>query len=188
MKMTKLLCVALGLLVSTPALGNIMLTWDPPECAVPVGGFVDLSIYANIPEADAVISWGLDLYFNEAVVAVSNVAYGPLWYEFYAPTPDPDDPLNVDLNFAATCLYPPAGVWGASVLLATITFAVDPGLVECTHLVLGAHQPPDQNEGFLRNPPPTCFFVPFEATEGCIIPEPASLALLGLGLLLVRRR
>ena len=196
MKKTRVLLLALaaGLFVCSSASADIAVTWDPAYCLVlGLPGEGQLSIYADVIQEEAIVGWGLDLYYNEAVATVSGIAYGPLWSEV-GHDPTPQDLFDgVDYNMAAITAEPPegtVGVWG-HVLLATLTFQAV-GLGQ-TQLVLGAHNPPDLNEGFAKDPPPLGVFIPFTATEGCIevIPEPATLALLGLGglgMLLNRKR
>jgi len=145
---------------------DISVTWSPSSClTIEVGEDVQLSIYADIPEAEGIVAWGLDLYYNEAVTAVTDITYGPLWAEILH-DPTAQDLLDgVDYNMGAMCWYPPPnGIWG-NVLLATLTFTGNG--VGTTQLVLGAHNPPDLLEGFAANPPPVAF-IPFTATEGCI--------------------
>ncbi|MBM4095117.1 MAG: PEP-CTERM sorting domain-containing protein [Planctomycetes bacterium] len=193
MKKTRvlLLAVVAGLMACSAASADIAVYWDPAACLTLFpGGEGELSLYANVPTQEAIVGWGLDLYYNEAVTTVVDIVYGPLWSEV-GHDPTAQDVLDgVDYNMAAITVAPPPGTVGVSgvVLLATLTFqGLTPGL---TSLVLGAHNPPDLNEGFADDPPPGGF-VPWTQTEGCIIviPEPGTLALLGLGILgLIRRR
>jgi len=183
MKMMRLLCTILVLGLASTASANIVLSW---QAAGP-----DWALYADIPQTDAVVGWGLDLFFS-GPVAVNSVVYGPAWDPtgVYAANPDPTNPA-VAFNFADITTYPPPnGVWGASTLLATLNFT---GVANpYSQITVWAHdqfhvvgaEVVDLNEGFAKNPPPSGVFVNWE-----MIPEPSTLALLGLGLLgLIRRR
>jgi hypothetical protein len=183
MKMMRLLCTVLVLgLASTAAadpLHQIVLSWAPN------GANWDLK--ADIEADEAIVGWGLDLFFSAPITA-SVVAYGPAWDPsgVYAANPDPTNPA-VAFNFADITTYPPPnGVWGMQ-LLATLNLA---GVVNpYTQVTVWAHDQyyspgnVDLNEGFAANPPPSGAYVDW------IIPEPSTIALLGLGLLgLLRRR
>lgn len=190
MKIIKVLSLtlALGLFVCSSAPADIVVSWDPAVEVIPgVGLQGSLSIYADIPEDDAIVAWGLDLYYDEAIASVNSIVYGPLWSEV-SHDPTAQDVLDgVDFDMAAMGFFPPAGVSG-NVLLATLTF--DALAVGETWLSLQAHAL-DLSEGFAKNPPPTGAFVPFTDLPGKIVvlPEPATLALLGFaGLALIRRR
>jgi hypothetical protein len=186
------LALAIGLLVcsSAPASVPIEVTWDPATCRIidGIGLQGSLSIYADVPTDTPIVAWGLDLYFDEAIVSVSSITYGADWSEV-SHDPTAQDLIDgVDYNMAAISLFPPGGLAG-HVLLANLTFT---GLaIGDTDLVLGAHNPPDLSEGFAQSPPPSGVFVPFNAAIGCIevVPEPATLFLLGFaGLAVIRRR
>jgi hypothetical protein len=171
------MCITLlaGLLLTSTALADpiqlspIAVSWAPtaaPDVWV---------LEATIPAAEAVIGWGLDLYTPATVVS-----YGSLWSEIGAATPDPDD-ASVALNFAAIGTFPPGSVFGANVPLATIQFAT---AITPTWQLVGAHLN-DLNEGFAVDP----LLIPtgYARTAG-VTPEPATLALLGLGALALLRR
>jgi hypothetical protein len=174
----------LGALVASPATAEFVV-----------------DIKANIADANPIVGWGFDIWFDESVTGPGTiVAYGPDWLGLAAPTPDPDDP-SVDLNLEAITVWPDPlpGVTGNEVLLASISF---PGAGTGDSLTLGDHNPwnglGDWNEGFIIQPPPTCNFAqvgyvdlnpdPFIITIPVPIPEPTSLALLLLGGLAVIRR
>jgi len=183
MKMIRGLCIALiaGLvLTGTASAGVILVTWAPYQLTDPVGSAGDWMLWADIAPEDAVVGWGLDLY---APPTAAVAAYGLDWVSTYAATPDPTDGALVALNFAAIGKFSPTPISG-HVLLAALTL---PGVTNpYAQAPLNSHDPTrgglDLNEGFAKFPPPTGAFVPW-------IPEPATLALLGLGFLgLIRRR
>jgi len=189
MKIMKALCLALaiGLMVCSSAPASIVVSWDPAVQYIPgVGLQGSLNIYADVPEDDAIVAWGLDLYYDEAIASVSSITYGPLWSEVsHDPTAE-DLADGVDYNMAAIGLFPPGGTSG-HLLLAALTF--DGLALGETWLNLGAH-PLDLSEGFAKNPPPSAF-IDFTAEPGKIVvtPEPTTLALLGfVCLALIRRR
>ncbi|MBU0618156.1 MAG: hypothetical protein KKI02_10600, partial [Planctomycetes bacterium] len=134
----KLLCSALmiGVLGLAGASADIMVTLEPSyvDVAGGVGGTATANIVADIPEADAILGWGLDLLVADAGIAgITNVAIGPLFNAAFAP----DGDELAGLAF-------PECVFGTNVLLATVTFT---GLAdgECA-LVLGDDYPDDLTE------------------------------------------
>lgn len=182
---TKLLvATAATLLIAAPASATIQVSIEPAFQVVPLSaGTTTVDIVAIIPEEDAVVSWGLDLsLLGSSVSLLSASVNEPTWTAA----------TGVDGDaFAALAPSPPGtAIWSSptAILLATVTVSVD--ALGLTSLVLSDDNPADLTEGFALNPPPVGAFADLIYNSGAInvIPEPASLALLGLGALLVVRR
>jgi hypothetical protein len=165
----------IGVLGIASAPADIMVTLFPADAVIdPVGATTTVDIMADIPEVDAILGWGLDLLVADPGIAgITNVAIGPLFNAAYA----------ADGDELAGLAFPDC-VWGPDVLLATVTFT---GYAfGITDTALGATEG-DLTEGFAL-----CGsgFAPAVYGDGTVrvIPEPASLTLLALGLLVLRRR
>ncbi len=176
----KLACCAallLGLMV-TPAMATIIASVQPALTTVPFPNApVTVNIVADIPEADAIVGWGLDMDLVGTSVSVLGIPVIGGQFESVF-TPDGDGLAGV-LPFSN--LDP---VWGNGVLLATVTLSVDaPGW---TFLNLGANEP--LIEGFALAEP-VGQFAAVTWVNGAVevLPEPASFLLLALGALLRRR-
>lgn len=174
----KALCslLLLGLLIS-PASANIMVSFVPQDTQVALddGPFL-VDIVANIPQADAVVGWGLDLTVLDPLVAAPTGVFtiGPAWIA--ADTMDGDG--------LAGLAFPDA-VWGNGIVLASIEFMpLDLGVTDVT---LSDDSPTDLTEGFAKF---SSGFASVDYVGGTIevIPEPATLLLLTLGGLVLRRR
>jgi hypothetical protein len=168
-------CTALlvGLLAS-PALAGIVVSFDPPTQPWGAGGNASVNIVADIPEADAILGWGLDLGLsgNPASV-VGSPTIGPLFDPAFAP----------DGDELAALVPPPGAVFGTGVLLATLSLHTPtPDPYGITYLD-ASYTLGDLTEGFITENG----FADVSFVQGSITPEPASLALLGL-LVLMRRR
>jgi hypothetical protein len=174
----KVICMALvlsGLAMSASA--DIAVTLDPVLTVIDLNNpmppyYVD--IIADIPTADAIVGWGLDL--NVALPAVASwtlSSIGPDWTG--VPSPDLD-------NLAGLAF--PNPISGISVL-ATVEFT---GLTPGVTGIMPGVTPGDQTEGFVKL---GGAFVPagFTGATVEVIPEPATLTLLALaGLVVLRRR
>jgi hypothetical protein len=170
------LCTALliGLLAS-PALAGIIVSFNPPAQSVNISaGTAMVDIVANIPEADAIIGWGLDVGLTGPAVSLippPSIASPPF-----------DPAFAPDGDGLAGLVAPPGTVFGPNVVLATLTFSLD---ALGTTLLDASTTPGDLTEGFMTE----LGFAGVQFVQGSITvtPEPASLALLGL-LALLRRR
>jgi hypothetical protein len=174
----KFLCclLVIGTLGLAGASADIMVTLMPADSTIAaVGMTTDVCILADIPEADAILGWGLDLNVGDPGIAdITNVAIGPLFNA--VATPDGDGLGGLAF---------PDCVWGSEILLATVTFTgYAPGT---TGLALGDSYPVDLTEGFAlcEQGFATVFYGDGSIT---VVPEPASLVLLALGALALRRR
>lgn len=177
--MKKVACTALliGLLVS-PALGAVVVSFNPQTTNANVGDVFWVDIVADIPANEPIVGWGFDLDLATPGVAVptGNVVLGAGWIG--VPPGGDGDPYAA-LSF-------PSGISGMGVLLAQVQFQAI-GLGQ-TQVVLSDDNPADLTEGFLIEPPPIDTFATVFYNEGTIIvPEPTALVLLALGALLRRR-
>ena len=180
--MKKLLCilVAVGALTMS-ASADITVYFDPGSAIIyGVGNTVQVDILADITEDQAIVGWGMDVIGdNPGVADVTNVAIGPLFDAAYAP--DGDD--------LAGLVQQPGNVWGDGILLATLTYT---GYALGSNDIVGSDDNPvDLTEGFAIDPDLGGGFGNMTYLPGCvhvIVPEPASLGLLALGLVVLRRR
>lgn len=169
------------LVVGTLALGSawasITVRFDPVDSTIPnIGGTTLVDIVADIPEADAILTWGLDLDVANSAIAdwtldSIGAAFTPI------SSPDGDD--------LGGLVPQPGNVWGY-VVLATVEFT---GFqVGVTAIDLSDDNPPDLTEGFGLDP--TGFAdVIYESGTVTVLPEPSALSLMALaGLAFLRRR
>jgi len=174
MKWSLAIVVALAALAGPATAGVIVVTFDPLVAYIsPVGGTALVNVVADIPADSPVLGWGLDLdIVNPAIAALVGVSIPAPWTQVFG---DPDGIGGLAF---------PTGITGNDVVLATLTLQ---GLaVGTTEIHLSATEG-DLTEGFALDP---TGFGTFVAPCGVVIvtPEPASLVLLALAGLVVRRR
>ncbi len=169
--------VAGVLLGPAPADATVVVSLSPANQVVPlVDGTATVDIVAVIPEADAIVGWGLDLDLFGTSVSVSGSAINePTWTAV----------SGVDGDGLAGLVPTPPGtaIWSdpVAIVLATVTLSLDE--LGTTDLTLSDDNPADLSEGFALDPPPVGAFADVSYQPGSItvIPEPACLMLLMLG-------
>lgn len=175
------MCVATLVFATRPAVADITVSFSPSDAVVGLGDIFTVDIVADIPLADAIVGWGMDVGFDAGIVAHGgppDVAIAPAF--FFPGTLDGDGLAGV-LPFA---FPPPLPVFGPSVVLATMTFtAVSLGVSD----LLGSVTPGDLTEGFALPgfPVGPGGFAAVSFVDGTItvIPAPgaALLAMIGFG-------
>lgn len=165
--------LALGALTVATASAEVIVSFDPTPAVTTPGGVTTVDIVADMP--DKILGWGLDLTLSNGLASVTGITIGPLW----AASPGNDGDGLAGLHF------PPPGVDGTGVLLATIelTAGASTGSVDLTLSVTSG----DQSEGFALDP---AGFDTYTLNAGVlnIVPEPAALTLLLVGGLAALRR
>ena len=176
----KIFCtvLAIGMLGLASASADIMVDLDPWDAYVSdVGQTVMVCIVADIPEADAIVGWGMDLIVDDPAIAdVTDVTINTALFNAVE-TPDGD--------YLGGLAFPEC-VWGEDILLATVEFTGY--AVGWTYVWPWDDNPDDLTEGFALCE--TGFAtVSYGTGFVTVLPEPASLSLLAVcGLLAIRRR
>lgn len=172
------LVAALMLLVPTAALAAIIVSFDPPDTQVADGEIFDVVLRADISGGDAVVSFGVDVLFDAAILEARSVVVGAA---FGNPIVD----LGTDgvVDIAAFVLFPDPPASGL-VTLATISFLAE--TVGMTTLTVDFPDFP-VTDGFGLPFPPGGVVLPDAAGSAMVdvgvIPEPTAFVtfLVGLG-------
>lgn len=178
MRVKVLCCAALLGLLASPGLADILVSVDPAYQEVNIAaGTATVDLLADIPEADAIIAFGMDLDVLGGSVSFADFTPGPL---FNAPagTPDGDGIAGFITPFDDP-------VWGGGVVLGTATLSLD--ALGLSGLTPGATVG-DLTEGFALVAPGEFATAVYTGGEINVVPEPAALALLALSALVLRRR
>lgn len=170
-----------------PARATILVSIEPANQVVDIAdGTTTVDIVAVIPQADAVVAWGLDLdlFAGTSVSFLSAAVNEPTWTAV----------ASIDLDGLAGLVPAPPGtaIWSdpVAVLLATVTLSLDS--LGITSLGLSDDNPADLSEGFALDPPPVGAFadVSYVGATIEVVPEPTalSLMLLAVSMAVIRRR
>jgi hypothetical protein len=175
----KVCCAALlACVLAVPASADIVVSVSPAVKVANVSDVFVVDIVADIPVGEAIIGWGMDFTIaNPAVVSqIGPPTIGGLW----------DPAGTIDGDDLAAANFPPVGVSGTGIVLAMIVLQAD--AIGSSALVLSDDNPLDTTEGFVLAD--LSGFATVVYNDGLVIvPEPATLALLGFGVLaLIRRR
>lgn len=181
MRVKVAVCAALllGALIS-PAMATIIVRIEPASQSVDISaGTTTAQIVADIPEADAIIGWGLDL-----TLSGPGRPFHISLADLEIPSPPFDPAVAPDGDGLAALVPAPDEVFGNGVVLANLTFNLL--AVGLTYLDVSYNDP--LNEGMLIEADPGFAEVQFVQGSITVTPEPTALALLAVGGLLLRRR
>ncbi|CAG0983593.1 hypothetical protein PLCT2_02055 [Planctomycetaceae bacterium] len=173
---TIVLVLAFALLIPGMSWSSVLVSYDPPSQVKYAGNTFTVDIMAHIPSDEPVLSWGLDLSFDDTILALIGApVIGPQW------TAGPDPVVTGGMVDGLTGFAFPDPVTGDDILLATLSFkALAPGM---SALMAGYDDPdfegfwPEDGEPYLVQ-----FVQGSSVTVMEAIPEPSSLLLMAAGL------
>lgn len=170
------LAIMAGFMIANPASASIAVSFDPNPQNVFINDVFTMDIVADIPTADAIIGWGLDLTIDDGtIVSLTNVAINNVVFDPAVSNPDGD-------GLAALVPFADVPLSGNDIVLVTLTFLATN--IGSTDLFLSDDHLTDTTEGFKLDPPGGFADVVYSTgTINVAIPEPATLALLGLGVI-----
>ena len=171
------LAVAVAFGAVGTALADISVSFAPATQDVDIlSGTTTVDIVADIPQADAMVAWGLDLSLTGSSVSLADIMINELAF---------DEVTGADADGLAA-IVPLDSLFGDDIVLATLTFSLDDlGLTTLSLSATGG----DLTEGFALDPEVGGFAsVNYFDGEINVTPEPASALLVAFAALALRRR
>lgn len=167
------LAMAIGLLVGTPATALNILSLEPPSASAAVGDPLELTLRMDFD--DTTVGGGITLDYDSAVLALDSISFtGAIGDDpdFRCPT-DPDAtspvPCPSDADFLSFGSF--SGITGEGAVATIAWDPVGPGTTAIDLLETNTFSSTMGSE----------LDVTFEGATATVVPEPGTLALLGVG-------